>query len=180
MLVNPGEDDVTLIEAERPARNAEAPLEASLSLRLWLQLLRSAKTLEAEMGSRFRREFDQSLARFDVLSQLYRLPERRGTVGQIAASVMAASGNITALIDRMEHEGLVERRASPTDRRSSEVTMTAAGLKLFRQMLKAHNRWMDEALGPLPDADKEQLIGLLRRVRQVMAEDADSAEAGKT
>lgn len=142
--------------------------EANLSLRLWLQLLKTAKTFEADVGSRFRRTFDQSLARFDVLSQLYRMPRHTGTVGQIADSVMAASGNITALIDRMEQEGLVARRASPTDRRSSDVSMTPAGVKLFRRMLKAHNRWMAEALGAVPDADKKTLVGLLRQVRRAM------------
>jgi len=138
------------------------------SLRLWLQLMKCAKAFEADVATRFRRDFDQSLARFDVLSQLYRMPNRCGTVGQIAASVMAASGNITALIDRMADEGLVSRRPSPTDRRSSEVLMTSAGIALFEQMAQAHAQWIDQMLGEFPEADKTQLSVLLRDVRHLL------------
>ena len=115
------------------ARNTNARGEPpaapdSLSLSLWLQLMKSSKAVEAAVSARFRAEFEQSLARFDVLSQLYRMDGRRGTVGQIAGQVMAAGGNITALIHRMAEDGLVVRSTSPVDRRSSDVTMSPAGL----------------------------------------------------
>ena len=139
---------------------------AAASLGLWLQLMKCAKAFEAAVGTRFRREFDQSLARFDVLSQLYRMPGHCGTVGQIAANVMAASGNITALIDRMADEGLVARRPSPSDRRSSEVLMTDAGLDLFGRMTDAHGHWIETLLAGFPEAESARLADLLRDVRR--------------
>lgn len=144
---------------------AATPADTDLSLRLWLQLMKCAKSLEVVVATRLRREFDQSLARFDVLSQLYRMPDRCGTVGGIASDVMAASGNITALIDRMAEEGLVIRQPNPADRRSNRVHMTAAGEALFRRMASAHSRWIDAALLDFPEAEKQQLITMLRDVR---------------
>jgi len=140
--------------------------EGKLPLRLWLQLMKCAKGIEADVSGRFRRSFDQSLARFDVLSQLYRLSDHRGSIGEIADTVMAASGNITALIDRMVDEGLVERRANPNDRRSSQVTMTPRGQALFRDMTAAHADWMRDALADLSEDEMVALVDLLRKTRQ--------------
>lgn len=140
--------------------------DGNLPLRLWLQLMKCAKGIEADVSGRFRRSFDQSLARFDVLSQLYRMPDHRASIGEIADSVMAASGNITALIDRMVDEGLVERRANPNDRRSSQVTMTPLGHTLFRDMTVAHGDWMRDALSDLSEDEMAALVGLLRKTRQ--------------
>jgi len=89
---------------------------------------------------------------------------------------MVSSGNITALLDRMAEEGLVERRASPNDRRSQQVHMTRKGLKLFESMVRDHARWVDGALHDLPRRDKERLIELLVAVRRaVETPDADDA-----
>jgi len=128
--------------------------------------MKCAKGIEADVSGRFRRSFDQSLARFDVLSQLYRMADNRASIGEIADSVMAASGNITALIDRMVDEGLVERRANPSDRRSSQVTMTPLGHDLFRDMTAAHADWMRDALADLSEDEMATLVSLLRKTRQ--------------
>lgn len=150
------------------ARGEPPAAPDSLSLSLWLQLMKSSKAVEAAVSARFRAEFDQSLARFDVLSQLYRMDGRRGTVGQIAGQVMASGGNITALIHRMVEDGLVVRSTSPVDRRSSEVTMSPAGLALFLRMADAHRTWVQEALEPMPEREKKLLVDLLRQLRQIV------------
>jgi DNA-binding MarR family transcriptional regulator len=136
------------------------------SLRLWLQLMKCTKAIEADVAKRLRRTHGQSLARFDVLSQLVRCDEEWVAVGTLAEMVMASSGNITALLDRMEADGLVERRASPTDRRSYQIRMTAAGRRLFDRMNRDHARWVAEALDGIAPRDKDRLITLLVRVRR--------------
>ena len=68
------------------------------------------------------------------------------SVGDLAGAVMAASGNITALLDRMAAEGLIERRAAPTDRRGQQVRASKPGRALFGQMARDHAGWIDELL----------------------------------
>ena len=155
----------TVIE-DRPAASAEE----LLSLRLWLQLMKCSKSVEASVSGRLRRGYGQSLSRFDVLSQLERLDGDWMAIGELARMVMAASGNITALLDRMEAEALVERRASPKDRRSFQVRMTARGRRLFASMAEDHMRWIDDALLGVPTADKQRLIELLVAVRRRLGE----------
>lgn len=144
-----------------------APMDDDrLSLRLWLQLIKASKAIEGDIGTRFRRTYGQSLARFDVLSQLYRSEDGWTAIGILGDRLMTGSGNITALIDRMAAEGLVERRPSPTDRRSHQVRMTENGAALFHAMTDDHAAWVDEALADVNEKDKKALIGLLVRVRR--------------
>lgn len=136
------------------------------SLRLWLQLMKCTKAIEAGVGGHLRRVHNQSLARFDVLSQLFRFGEDWATVGELADRLMASSGNITGLLDRMSAENLIIRRASPNDRRSHQVRMTQKGRALFEEMTEDHARWVDTALDGISDKDKTQLIALLTKVRR--------------
>ena len=152
----------------RPSATArhDAPDGDRLSLRLWLQLMKASKAIEADIGGRFRRAHGQSLARFDVLSQLYRFDGDWTAIGVLGERLMTASGNITALIDRMAAEGLVERRPSPTDRRSHQVRLTDDGLALFHAMTDDHADWVDNVLGDVTNREKKALIDLLVRVRR--------------
>ena len=165
------------------AREKTGPDER-LSLRVWLHLMKAAHAVETLVAGRLRRAHNQSFSRFDVLSQLYRFENRWLAVGELAGLMMASGGNITALLDRMAAEDLIERRASPSDRRSFQVRMTMAGRTLFLAMNRDHARWIDAALGDLPDVEKERLIELLVRVRHAAeqeeaAEDARVREAGR-
>ncbi len=136
------------------------------SVRLWLQLMKCTKTIEAHISGQFRRRHNQSLARFDVLSQLYRFDGEWLTIGELADLLMASGGNITGLLDRMEKEELVVRRASPSDRRSYQVKMAGEGQKLFNKMTRDHEKWIADSLADIAMQDEEQLIDLLIRVRQ--------------
>ena len=108
--------------------------------------MKCSRAVEAEVNARLRRSYGQSLARFDALSQLYRFGGEWVTVGTLAEHMLTASKNITALLDRMEGEGLIERRASPVDRRSYQVRMTRSrAVTLFDKMAQDHARWVDEA-----------------------------------
>jgi DNA-binding MarR family transcriptional regulator len=146
------------------------------SLRLWLHLIKCSKAVESMVGGQLRRAHGQSLTRFDVLSQLDRFDDKRATVGDLARHMLVSSGNITALLDRMEDEGLVERRASPNDRRSQQVVMTRKGGKLFEAMVRDHARWVNKALSDISGRDKERLIDLLVAVRHAVETSGEKHE----
>lgn len=149
-----------------------------LSLKVWLQLMKCAKSIESSVGGRLRRGYGQSLSRFDVLAQLDRMGGDWIAIGELARLIMASSGNITALLDRMEGEALVERRASPHDRRSFHVRMTAEGQQLFADMARDHTRWIDTALVDMSNADKHRLVELLVVVRRRFEDDPTALDIG--
>jgi DNA-binding MarR family transcriptional regulator len=150
--------------------------DEKLSLSLWLQLMKCTKEIEAGIGGRLRKVHSQSLARFDVLSQLHRFGGDWAAVGEISGRVMASSGNITALVDRMVAEDLIVRRANPDDRRSHQLRMTDTGAALFDEMTADHARWVDDALVGIDDTDKERLIELLINVRRAFEATKNQAQ----
>jgi len=68
------------------------------------------------------------------------------------------------VIDRLERDGLVDRRLHPTDRRARSLHLTQAGLTLRRRLQPAALAAQDRILAPLRAEDREPLIELLTQV----------------
>lgn len=71
---------------------------------------------------------------------------------------------LVGLLDELEGRGLVERRESPTDRRSYALHLTGAGREALARIVRVA-REHEDALGAALDPDeRSQLAGLLARV----------------
>jgi len=66
------------------------------------------------------------------------------------------------VIDKLEHRGLVERRAA--DRRSNGLFLTAAGIALLRSLRRKVARHERRVVQNLSEHEREQLVSLLQRI----------------
>ncbi|NKB36915.1 MAG: MarR family transcriptional regulator [Gammaproteobacteria bacterium] len=144
---------------------SESSPESKNSLRLWLNLYKCTKRLEQEMSDRFRENYSSTFPRFDVLAHLYQAGEQGMSTSLLGSSLMASKGNISRLLDRMEEDGLLERKLSEKDRRVSIVYMTENGSRLFKNMAAHHEAWTLEIFQDISAAEKEDLLALLKRIR---------------
>jgi DNA-binding MarR family transcriptional regulator len=151
---------VAIDKTDRPAGRA-------LETRLWLRLLACCNLVQAELRSRLREDFDTTLARFDVLTQLAWPPEGP-TMGELSQRLMVTKANITDVIGRLEAERLVERRTDPGDARVQRVRLTAAGRRAVENMIPAHNDWLAELMHEVDRNDLEALDDLLGRLRSAL------------
>jgi MarR family 2-MHQ and catechol resistance regulon transcriptional repressor len=86
-------------------------------------------------------------------------------VNEIGRKVLLTSGSITVAVDRLETKGLVQRRASGTDRRARIVHLTKEGRKLITRAFAEHAADMERlASASLTRAERETLIGLLKKI----------------
>ncbi|SEP32561.1 Enoyl-CoA hydratase/carnithine racemase [Methylobacterium sp. ap11] len=138
----------TEISAEPPAHRSE--------VRLWLRLLTTANTIEAEIRRRLRDRFDTTLPRFDLLAQLERAPDGI-QLGELSRRMMVSNGNVTGLVERLAQEELIDRQVSETDRRAVQVRLTARGRAVFTEMARAHADWIAELVGALDPAEQDAL-----------------------
>jgi DNA-binding MarR family transcriptional regulator len=69
--------------------------------------------------------------------------------------------NVTALVDALEREGLVRRRAHPTDRRAVLVELTAEGARAASGAYEEHLRTVAGVFGELPPEDQRELLRIL-------------------
>jgi DNA-binding MarR family transcriptional regulator len=147
---------------------ARAGQDDHLSLKLWLRLLACSTQIETEVRQRLRAQFGISLARFDYLAQLHRHADglRMSTLSRY---LMVTGGNVTALTDELERDGLVQRDSEPEDRRSWRLRLTAAGRKAFDRIAREHEQWVIELFQGLDTAHKKTLYEDLGRLRVQMA-----------
>jgi len=146
---------------DRESRLAHGDHEA---LRLWLRLLTCTSLIEASVRSELRRDFNCTLPRFDLMSQLERHPEGL-RMGELSRRMMVTGGNVTGIADQLVREGLVTREAPPDDRRAFVVKLTPAGRKAFLRMAGAHEAWVARLFAGLTAVERRQLHALLAKLK---------------
>jgi DNA-binding MarR family transcriptional regulator len=134
------------------------------ALRIWLRLLTCTQLIERRVRSGLREEFATTLPRFDLMAQLERHPEGL-RMSELSRLLMVTGGNVTAIVDQLEKEALVERFDEPDDRRAWVIRLTSAGRKSFAEMARAHEQWVVELLSGLTRREHDELLKLLAKLK---------------
>ena len=139
--------------APRPLPSAEPD-----PMRVWFRFVRLHRRAAGAVAAALK-EVGLSIPQFDLLSTL---TEREGLSQQeLAERLYVTKGNVSGLVDRLVGAGLVERRASPDDRRSNALHLTARGRALAEAGIAAQTVYVTRTLGALPPpdlADLERLV----------------------
>lgn len=87
---------------------------------------------------------------------------------------------LVRMLDKLHEEGLVERRAHPTDRRIRTLWLTAAAGLVVERILAINEAIRQEAFGGLPSETREALIDALGRIKDnlVLQEEAACDRSG--
>lgn len=108
--------------------------------------------------------FGLSRESFDVLATLRRSgAPYRLTPTELYRWLMLSSGAMTNRIDRLEHDGLVERVDDPRDRRGCLVGLTESGRDLIDRAMDAHVTNQQGLLDVLTIAERKTLGTILRK-----------------
>ncbi len=87
-----------------------------------------------------------------------------------------SSASTTALIDRLERQGNVERRTHPTDRRSILVAPTERAVSEVADVVDAYDRRIGTAIAGLSETDRTAIVTFLDAVAAAADEVARSRE----
>ena len=80
----------------------------------------------------------------------------------LASTIGFDTSTIGGVIDRLEKRGLIERQASPTDRRVRLLQVTPAGAALLDVLIPAMLKAQQRMLTPLPEAERGHFMALLK------------------
>ncbi|MFG2616796.1 MarR family winged helix-turn-helix transcriptional regulator [Streptomyces sp. NPDC048507] len=83
------------------------------------------------------------------------------TMRELAERMSCEPSNTTFVIDKLEKQGLVERRPHPTDRRAKHLVLTTGGAALRERLLGLLS--VDSPLAGLSAGDQQTLHRLLER-----------------
>jgi MarR family 2-MHQ and catechol resistance regulon transcriptional repressor len=136
-------------------------INSSKGVHLWLLLWKTTKALE-QFARRSVEATGVCLSDFGVLEAL--LHKGPLPVSALGKKILVSSGSVTAAVDRLERNGLVQRMGAENDRRSRIVHLTDKGLSLVRVLFEEHASDMEQAFASLGGPERDALAGLLRKL----------------
>ncbi|HEV8186853.1 MAG TPA: MarR family transcriptional regulator [Pyrinomonadaceae bacterium] len=140
----------------------EQSLKGGSGVHVFLVLWKAARAVETYAENSIT-ELEMCGSDFAVLEAL--LHKGPLPINEIGKKVLLTSGSITVAVDRLESKGLVERRASGTDRRARIVHLTKDGRALITRVYADHASDMERlAAASLNRAERETLIRLLKKI----------------
>jgi DNA-binding MarR family transcriptional regulator len=82
----------------------------------------------------------------------------------LATALRIPASRVVALVDDLEHRGLLERRPDPRDRRVRALHLTQKGKRLLARVMELSEEHEAELSAGLRPAERRQLVDLLRRL----------------
>lgn len=132
-------------------------------LRVWLRLLRLTRGTENHLREFLRVNHDTTLPRFDVMAALHRA-EGPIKMSALSRALLVSNGNATAVVDRLEKDGLAQRVQSDTDRRAVLVTLTDMGREEFEAQADAHATEINTLFSGLDENDLDALRDIIWKI----------------
>lgn len=102
-------------------------------------------------------------AQFDVIATLGNTDGM--TFRELGEHTLIYKTTLTSVVDRLQDRGLVERRPSRTDRRSTLAVLTPEGDAVFQKVFADHSAHLRKRLERLSEDQMKEAITQLRRVR---------------
>lgn len=129
-------------------------------------LFESAAGLRRLFQRRLETERALSSQSFDVLIRLARTPGSELRMSELATQASLTPSGLTRSVDRLQDQGLVDRRVCPEDRRGAFAVLTPSGRELMDRAVPDHLAHINEVLNDVFTADEEAtLAALLRKLR---------------
>lgn len=137
---------------EPPLRNRES--------RAWNAVLDLHGALSARLNRAIGRDTGLTLAKFDVLAQVFHSPDGI-TQGSLSRQLKVTGGNVTGLVRRLVADGLITREPMASDRRAVVVRLTAQGRETYLAARARHDALLAEWLGGIGRADLARVEAIL-------------------
>jgi DNA-binding MarR family transcriptional regulator len=136
---------------------------------LWLdsyfpyRLYRASKKLQLRLQSRLR-ALRMNPTQLHVISVLKAYGAL--SIGEIVDATLMEQPTVSRVVSRLEKNGLVSRRASTRDSRMALISLTAAGIEVFKQIVPAALRHQDLALEGIGRKEIAQVIAALEKMEE--------------
>jgi len=136
---------------------------ADKSMATWIQLLRSYNKIRTKEVS-YITSFGITMNQFEVLEVLY----HRGdlNIGSITKLIMSTPGNVTVVVRNLKRDNYVVSIPSPTDKRSSILSITKKGKDIIEKLFPDHAKHMVDYFKVLDGQEMDTLYKLLRKLHK--------------
>jgi MarR family transcriptional regulator, 2-MHQ and catechol-resistance regulon repressor len=132
-----------------------------------LKLVRAAETVGRWLARRLEAD-GLTMGQLGVLEALHHLgPMHQRELGR---KLLRSDANVTAVIDNLERDGLVERVREDEDRRKVTIRLTADGKRRIAKVFPAHAKRITEAMRALTVSEQKELGRLCKKLGMSLEE----------
>jgi DNA-binding MarR family transcriptional regulator len=119
----------------------------------------------------FRDESQQSMRKFDPSRHVLRIVMMHGPVpmSQMGRHMGISKPYMTALVNKLIREGLVERVSDPEDRRVVKITITTAGKDAVKELKKCQREAVLKNISSLSPEDISVLHDSVKNIRSIIS-----------
>jgi DNA-binding MarR family transcriptional regulator len=115
----------------------EVPHLDQRELLAWRGVLEVQTLLIPSLETELREHTGLTLSEFDVLYQLWRMPDKRRRMIELARAVLVTPGGVTRIVSRLEDRGLVQRM-STKGRQAVVTALTPRGEQELQTAMDVH------------------------------------------
>lgn len=106
------------------------------------------------------------------------LSRNEGSTQTFLADILEIeNATLARLLDRLEADGWIERRPSPTDRRAKHLYLTDKPAAIIDAMFRISAQLQRDALNGMPNADRERLIDSLLGIKRNLLQMTSAIES---
>jgi DNA-binding MarR family transcriptional regulator len=132
----------------------------------WESFFRAVRRQRAHSGSKSGPD-GLTVAQYQVLEPLCAGPSKVGAIAQTAG---VSAPTATRMLDGLARQGLVERHATPEDRRCVLVALTEDGRRAVKSKRRDVQEMRRKVAALLDDEERAQATRLLQRLADAMEE----------
>jgi MarR family transcriptional regulator, 2-MHQ and catechol-resistance regulon repressor len=135
--------------------------------RAWRGLLEVASFVTQRIDEDLRDQVGIDIQTYDAMLHTKEAGDTGIRMTDLADRVLLSKAGLTALVDRLEHRGLLARQPGREDRRVKRIVLTPAGWDLFRHAARVHNATVDRWFHQHLDENTAQPIAqVLTRIHE--------------
>jgi len=137
---------------------------------VWRALLVAFTSIHHELARELEEECALPIENYEILLMLYEAGRHGLRPSEIAERRYLSRSGATRLIDRLERDGLVDRRECRGDRRGNIVSLTRTGHRIFARAGRVHLDGIERHVGAhLTEKEMAGLRRLLSKLSEARA-----------
>jgi DNA-binding MarR family transcriptional regulator len=143
--------------------------ERNEEIEIWRNFLVYHDEVTSRIEAALKKEGCISLAWYDMLIVLERAKEKSLTMKDLIKETVITKSGVSKILDRIEEGKLITRKKSQEDARSVNIQITKQGsLEVRRAWSIYKENIFGLFLDPLTPAERENLLGILKKLRTLM------------
>ena len=136
---------------------------------LFTEMIKVSQLLN-KIRDKLYKKFEITQLHFRVLSIIYISEEKKVKLSVLSEKLNITRPSVTALIDRMECAGLVERSSNKDDRRSIGVLITDKGKEIMKTVLPNNKDFEASIADFLSEEEKENLYKITIKLKEELTQ----------